>query len=92
MKLSSREPTNEMKRRVVLTGLLVLAVFVALGLQLYSLQVAQSERWASLSENNRIRLQRIPPTRGRIADANGERVRDPGVGDAALGSKVRSIW
>ena len=72
MKPSSREAPNELKRRVILTGLLVIAVFTGIGWQLYSLQVAQGERWASLSENNRIRLQRIPPTRGRIADVNGE--------------------
>jgi len=72
VKLSSREPPNELRRRVILTAVVVLAVFGGLAFQLYSLQVAQGERWASLSENNRIRLQRIPPTRGRIADANGE--------------------
>jgi penicillin-binding protein 2 len=72
VKLNSREAPNELRRRVIATGVLVLAVFVALGYRLYTLQVAEGERWASLSENNRVRLQRIPPTRGRIADANGE--------------------
>ncbi len=71
MPLSSRETSNGLRRTVVIAGLIVVAVFGALGARLYSLQVGEAERWSSLSENNRIRLQRIPPTRGLILDARG---------------------
>ena len=50
----------------------VLAVFGTLVARLYSLQIDQTDRWSSLSKNNRIRLQRIAPTRGLILDAQGE--------------------
>lgn len=72
MQLNSREVPNELRRRIVLTGLGVVGVFGALGLRLYKLQIDEGDRWRSLSENNRIRLQRIAATRGLIYDRNGE--------------------
>ena len=72
MQLSSREAPNELRRRLLLSGLGVVGLFSALGLRLYKLQVGEGETWRSLSENNRIRLQRITATRGLIYDRNGD--------------------
>lgn len=72
MELTEREGPGGIKRRTVLAGLASLAAFGSIGYRLYRLQVAEAEHWASRSERNRIRLQRIPPTRGRILDARGE--------------------
>jgi penicillin-binding protein 2 len=72
MQLNSREAPNELRRRLLLSGLGVVGLFSALGLRLYKLQVGEGETWRSLSENNRIRLQRITATRGLIYDRNGE--------------------
>lgn len=72
MPLNSREGTNELRRRLVICGLAVTGMFAGIGLRLYRLQVGQGETWRSLSENNRIRLQRLAATRGLIYDRNGE--------------------
>ncbi len=72
MRLSSHEAPHELRRTIVLAGLIVVTVFGILGARLYALQVGEADRWSSLSENNRIRLQRIPPTRGLVLDANGD--------------------
>lgn len=72
MQLTSREVPNEMRRRILLTGLGVAGVFGGLALRLYKLQVGEGDTWRSLSENNRIRLQRIAATRGLIYDRNAE--------------------
>ncbi|HEY8516938.1 MAG TPA: penicillin-binding protein 2 [Candidatus Binatia bacterium] len=72
MPLNSREAPNEMRRRLLFSGLGVVGLFSALGLRLYKLQIGEGEMWRSLSENNRIRLQRIAATRGLIYDRNGE--------------------
>ena len=72
MQLNSREGTNELRRRLLLSGLGVAGLFAGIGLRLYRLQVGEGDTWRSLSENNRIRLQRITATRGLIYDRNGE--------------------
>ena len=51
----------------VIMGLLVLALF----LRLYFLQVTEHQRFATLSQENRIRLVPIPPVRGQIYDRKG---------------------
>ncbi|MBF8254399.1 MAG: Penicillin-binding protein 2 [Deltaproteobacteria bacterium] len=45
---------------------LVVLAFMALIARLAFLQIFQGERYTFLSENNRIRLKRIPGTRGMI--------------------------
>lgn len=72
MPLSNRETPHGLRRTIFVAGFLVVAVFSVLGARLYSLQIGEAERWSSLSENNRIRLQRTPPTRGLILDAGGD--------------------
>ena len=72
MRLSNREAPHGLRRTIIVAGFVVISVFGAMAARLYSLQVGQADRWSSLSENNRIRLQRIPPTRGLVLDANGD--------------------
>jgi penicillin-binding protein 2 len=50
---------------------LVVSVFVVLLLRLWYLQIIRGESYRNLSENNRIRLEDIPPTRGIIYDRHG---------------------
>ena len=59
-------------RRLLVAAVLVLALVGALVARMYYLQVTQYEHHSTLSENNRVHVQPIPPTRGRIYDRNGE--------------------
>ncbi len=49
-----------------------LALFTLLAGRMYQLQVIESERYATLAEDNRINLRLLPPERGRIVDRFGE--------------------
>ncbi|MBQ0744020.1 MAG: penicillin-binding protein 2 [Pseudomonas sp.] len=57
--------------RVVLAAVLVLGLAAILVARLYYLQVTQYEHHTTLSENNRVHVQPVPPGRGRIYDRNG---------------------
>ena len=59
------------QRRLALAAVLVVALVGALVARMYYLQVTQYEYHSTLSENNRVHVQPIPPTRGRIYDRNG---------------------
>lgn len=59
-------------RRLLLLGAGKLALAGALGARLYQLQVVESERYATLAEENRISVRLIPPPRGRLLDRFGE--------------------
>lgn len=61
-----------LRRRFLLCVVAVLAVFAALGLRLVYLQVLEGSRYRYLSENNRIRLERVLAPRGMILDRRGE--------------------
>ena len=59
------------QRRVVLASLMVAALTLTLVGRMYFLQVMQYEHHSTLSENNRVHIQPVPPSRGRIYDRNG---------------------
>lgn len=59
------------QRRVVLASLFVAALTLTLVGRMYFLQVTQYEHHTTLSENNRVHIQPVPPSRGRIYDRNG---------------------
>lgn len=59
------------RRRVVVGAVAVLLLTCTLIARLYYLQVIQYEYHSTLSENNRVHVQPIPPTRGLIFDRNG---------------------
>ncbi|MBI2998553.1 MAG: penicillin-binding protein 2 [Deltaproteobacteria bacterium] len=60
------------RRRTRFLTTLVSIVFLLLGGRLFFLQVLQGERFTYLAENNRIRLKKIPGTRGMVFDRNGQ--------------------
>lgn len=56
----------------VLVSLLILSLLMmVLGVRLFTLQVGAHEHFTTLSENNRLRIEPMPPTRGLIFDRNG---------------------
>ncbi|MGB4811673.1 MAG: penicillin-binding protein 2 [Methylophilaceae bacterium] len=59
------------RRRLILAGLFVFAMFVLLAIRFYYLQVLQYSRYQTMAENNRISLVPIVPNRGLIFDKNG---------------------
>ena len=59
------------RKRVVAGGVGVLLLTIVLFARMYYLQVIQYEYHSTLSENNRVHVQPIPPNRGLIYDRNG---------------------
>ncbi len=55
----------------MLASVFVAALAMALVGRMYFLQVTQYEHHSTLSENNRVHIQPVPPSRGRIYDRNG---------------------
>jgi penicillin-binding protein 2 len=58
-------------RRALVVLFAVFLSFLAVAGRLVYLQVLNHERFTTLSESNRVRLQPLPPTRGFIYDRNG---------------------
>jgi len=59
------------KVRAVLAFFVVVVMLCVLVGRLYYLQVVEHDRYAAMSEANRVQLQPVPPTRGLIYDRNG---------------------
>ncbi len=59
-------------RRALLLGGAQAALLAALAGRLYQLQVVETERFASLADDNRINLRLLPPSRGLIFDRSGQ--------------------
>jgi penicillin-binding protein 2 len=59
-------------RRLKIVTLCVIAAFVVLVSRLWFLQILNGPSYRDQSDHNRIRLQDIPPARGKIFDRNGE--------------------
>lgn len=66
-----REDASLFTRRVLLAALLAVLALAAVVNRLVQLQVHEHERFSTLSEDNRIRIQPLPPSRGLIYDAHG---------------------
>lgn len=67
-----QEAAPEFRRRAYLLMTIASIVFAFLIGRLFFLQVIQGERFTYLSENNRIRIKKIPGTRGMVFDRNGQ--------------------
>ncbi|MES2819607.1 MAG: penicillin-binding protein 2 [Pseudomonadota bacterium] len=67
---------RHVSRRVAVGAVTVLALTAALIARLYFLQVVQYDYHSTLSENNRVHVQPLPPTRGLIFDRNGVIIAD----------------
>ncbi|MFH1059757.1 MAG: penicillin-binding protein 2, partial [Pseudomonadota bacterium] len=66
----------EARRSIFLAGILVGLAFLVLISRLWYLQLLQGDHFRNLSENNRIRLVDVPPSRGLIFDAQGRLLAD----------------
>ncbi|QEY61180.1 penicillin-binding protein 2 [Metapseudomonas lalkuanensis] len=64
------------RQRVIVGAAAVLLLTCVLIARLYYLQVIQYDYHSTLSENNRVHVQPIPPTRGLIFDRNGVIIAD----------------
>ena len=67
---------RQVRNRVVVGAVAICLLIVVLIARLYYLQVIQYEYHSTLSENNRVHVQPVPPTRGLIFDRNGVVVAD----------------
>ena len=76
MKLEQlRDQTGErrvVRRRIIAASVIIGLLFVALIGQLIYLQVGQHEQLSARSQDNRMRIAPLTPTRGIIYDRNGE--------------------
>ncbi|MBI5522867.1 MAG: penicillin-binding protein 2 [Desulfarculus sp.] len=61
----------EARRTIFISSIVVAVAFAILLSRLWYLQLLQGDHFRSLSENNRIRLVDVPPSRGLIFDAKG---------------------
>ena len=62
----------ELRVRTRFVYLVLIIAFLGIMSRLAVLQIAQGERYTFLSENNRVRIKRVPGTRGMIMDRQGE--------------------
>jgi penicillin-binding protein 2 len=70
--INRHDGAPKVRERVRWLYVLVVLAFLALITRLAFLQIFQGERYTFLSENNRIRLKRIPGTRGMMLDRQGQ--------------------
>lgn len=70
LSLFTNEPTDLLKRFFWAT-MIILVAFFALVARFWYLQIAKGEHFRQLSENNRVRVLDVPPSRGIIFDRNG---------------------
>ena len=68
-----RDPRYKIfQRRTALLVTGKLALFAVLAAQLFRLQIIESERYKTLSDDNRFNLRLLVPARGRVLDRHGE--------------------
>jgi penicillin-binding protein 2 len=70
--ISKQDGAPELRRRARVLYVILVLAFLGLGMRLVFLQILQGERYTFLSENNRIRIKRVPGTRGMIFDRQGQ--------------------
>ena len=70
------ERQRQFTRRALILGAGKAAALAVLAGRLYYLQVTQSERYLTLSDENRISLRLVAPRRGRILDRMGRPLAD----------------
>jgi len=63
--------TKLVQSRLIIASIVVLLLSGLLLWRLFELQIAQNERFDTLSQENRIRLVPLPPVRGQIYDRHG---------------------
>lgn len=63
--------TQIFNQRVLVAGVIMFFLLSLLLIRLVYLQITNQEHYSTLSENNRVSIRPIPPTRGLIFDRNG---------------------
>jgi len=63
--------TDVINRRMFIIGTAKIVVFVGIIARLFSLQINENKKYLTLSDKNRIREWKLPPTRGNIIDYFG---------------------
>ena len=63
--------TDVINRRMFIIGAAKVVVFVGIVARLFSLQINENKKYLTLSDKNRIREWKLPPTRGNIVDYFG---------------------
>ena len=63
--------TQIFNQRVLVSALIMFLLLILLLSRLVYLQISNQEHYATLSDNNRVSIRPIPPTRGLIFDRNG---------------------
>ena len=66
----NKKQYTAINRRTFFLYLFKLTFFSAVGFRLYNLQIIDSKKYKTLSKNNQINLEIIPPVRGEIFDRN----------------------
>ena len=66
--------TRLISRRMFILSSMKLAVFFALVVRLFYLQISENIKYRSLSDKNRLREWKVPPQRGIIEDFFGEKI------------------
>ena len=67
---------RQVRARVIVGGVAIFLLALVLVARMYHLQVTQYDYHSTLSENNRVHVQPIPPNRGLIFDRNGVIIAD----------------
>ncbi len=70
--LSRQDGASELRARTRVLYVILILAFLGLVSRLLFIQVVQGERYVFLSENNRIRIKRVPGTRGMVLDRQGQ--------------------
>ena len=68
---SKKEIDEQFRRRTRIAIAAVSIIFTLLAVRFFELQVLRGERFTYLSENNRIRLKKVPGIRGTVFDRRG---------------------
>ena len=63
--------TDVINRRMFIIGAAKIIVFTGIIARLFSLQINENKKYLTLSDKNRIREWKLPPTRGNIVDYFG---------------------
>ena len=63
--------TDVINRRMFIIGAAKIVVFAGIVARLFSLQITENKKYLTLSDKNRIREWKLPPTRGNIVDYFG---------------------
>jgi penicillin-binding protein 2 len=68
--LEQKEPVD-LQKQFLVTTIIILAIFFGLAGRLWFMQITKGTHFKKLSENNRVRVFDIPPSRGIIFDRQG---------------------